>query len=198
MGVSRKVAGVIAGLGIAAGSLTCAATPAQAYPNDELTVVSTNVNIHPGYGCDSIGDRTAVEKENGCWLGDSVDGTLFRWDDNGGDLSRYNAAKTEIYHGSEMVAKVEWHPRGEKLWIYDTANDGDAIFASLGYSNPDPDNHVMSAQTTSDPVDVNVVDFDFTEHQQMVLYVWDKKRPANNGGSYDVGYDELNAHLIRS
>lgn len=193
----RKVAGVIAGLGIVTGSLTCAATPAQAYPNDELTILSTNVNVDPYRGCDSVGDLIAEEKEDGCWLGDAHDGTLFRWDGNY-KLNGYYAAKTEIYRNSEMLGKVEWHPRGEKLWIYDTANDGDTIYASVGYSNPDPDNHVMSAQPTSDPVDVNVVDFDFAEDQQIVIYVWDNKRPANNGGSYEIGYDELDAHLIRS
>jgi hypothetical protein len=71
-----------------------------------------------------------------------------------------------------MVAKVEFHPYDELLWVYDTRNDGDGVYVepcagdirhcdSLGF---------YGAPGTSDPIDHRVVNFDLAEGT--LVHIW--------------------------
>lgn len=57
-----------------------------------------------------------------CTLWDEYDGTYFQHDQGG------KAARARIYSGNELVGKMEFHPRGEEIWVYDTKANGDAIY----------------------------------------------------------------------
>lgn len=95
------VLGVVASLGVAAG-------PASAYSPNPTTVVATrNTSDCP------------------CSIADTADGTFFEHDPGG------KAVKISLFDNGEMVAKVEFHPNGEYLWIYDTEGDGDSIYVTL-------------------------------------------------------------------
>jgi hypothetical protein len=50
---------------------------------------------------------------------------LFRWDAGG------IAVKIELHTSSGMVAKVEFHPYDEVLWVYDTRDDGDTVYVDV-------------------------------------------------------------------
>lgn len=71
------------------------------------------------------GNLSVFATANGCRINDSFDGTLFRKDAGGW------AVKFELYVGSTLVAKTEFHPYGERLLVYDTRDDCDTIYASL-------------------------------------------------------------------
>ena len=60
-----------------------------------------------------------------CSLSDTADGTNFEHDENG------TALKVQLFLSGAMVGKVEFHPYGEVLWVYDTRNDGDTIYARV-------------------------------------------------------------------
>ncbi|WP_117212096.1 hypothetical protein [Allorhizocola rhizosphaerae] len=86
------------------------AGPAQAYTNADLSA-------------------TEIRRETDtcpCSYPDPADGAFFQRDVGG------VAIKVEWrYPGRGMVAKAEWHPYGEVLWVYDTENDGDTIYVGL-------------------------------------------------------------------
>ncbi|GAA1140763.1 hypothetical protein GCM10009583_08480 [Ornithinicoccus hortensis] len=68
-----------------------------------------------------------------CTLWDEYDGTYFQHDQGG------KAARGRIYSGNELVGKMEFHPRGEEIWVYDTKANGDAIYWQIeldGYRGP--------------------------------------------------------------
>ncbi|WP_154402198.1 hypothetical protein [Ornithinimicrobium cavernae] len=60
-----------------------------------------------------------------CYLWDEYDGTYFQRDVGG------EAFRGRIYSGGELVGKVEFHPYGEKLWVYDTKANGDALYVTV-------------------------------------------------------------------
>lgn len=62
-----------------------------------------------------------------CWceLYDEWDGTFFQHDAGG------EAQKTRIYSGGQLVGKVEFHPYDEKVWVYDTVANGDALYVKV-------------------------------------------------------------------
>ena len=120
---SRVLAGTMAATFAAAGLASFGATPAQAAAK---STKATQVFTSKSKGCSSIGAHNAVKADDGkgCYLGDSADGTEFRWDSGG------KAAKLEVFKGSKMVGKVEFHPYSEHLWVYDTAADNDTIYVT--------------------------------------------------------------------
>lgn len=115
--IGRRIAGVAAGAGIAAASVVTMSTPAQAYsPDPEPDVHVKSTDDCPG--------------AEGCTPGDVIDGTYFK-DDNGGQ-----AVKIGLWDSGNYVGKVEYHPYGEHLYVYDNHNDGDAIYTTLTHYLP--------------------------------------------------------------
>jgi hypothetical protein len=97
-------------------------TPAEAYSPDPTSSFA-EVYTTSGGGCYRVeGTLTVSVRSTGCWLGDSVDGTIFRWDDGA------FACKIEFRVNGALIAKFEFHPFDEQLWLYDTRNDGDTIY----------------------------------------------------------------------
>jgi hypothetical protein len=95
------------------------ATPANAY--GALTFKYARVDTD---NCKRLSGTLPVSDQgNGCFLDDPFDDTFFLKDAGG------VAIKVEVYSGGVMVAKTEFHPLGEELWIYDTRNDGDTVYA---------------------------------------------------------------------
>jgi hypothetical protein len=84
--------------------------------------------------CARIGGTLPIQTfPNGCALDDSWDGTFFQKDPGG------EAIKLELRDGNGLVAKVEWHPYGEQLWVYDTRSDGDTVYVDFYCDSDDPD-----------------------------------------------------------
>lgn len=115
MRVRRLIAGLAAGAGLVAGALLGPATMAQAYS--------------PNPSTDSYSYRTVdcpCSEDDFDALDDPFGGTTFSADDGG------TAVKVELYDDTDwFVGKVEFHPRGEHLRIYDTRNDDDTFYVSV-------------------------------------------------------------------
>jgi hypothetical protein len=123
------------------------------------------------------GDLPVKAFSNGCELDDEVDGTFFEKDAGG------IALKVVLSDSNGMVAKVEFHPYGEKLWVYDTRNDGDGIYVQL-YG---PNGHFTYGVTgTSDPIDYNVYDLNYPEGTLLYFDVTDDQ--AGNDVIYFDSY----------
>jgi hypothetical protein len=169
MRTRRLISGcILAVLAVAASAAFV--VPAQAYPDNALrsrfALVDTD-NCHK-----LAGQLTVIAQPAGCRLNDSADNTFFKKDAGG------RALKIELYLGNTMVGKVEFHPFGEKLWVYDTRNDNDTLYYEpiicvpggdctfgIGYSGADTD---------------NPVDFDLPEGSAVGILVWDDKNPLRN------------------
>jgi hypothetical protein len=143
------------------------AGPAQAYPDNALRVRWALVDTSNCHKID--GGLTVIAQPAGCRLNDSADNTFFKKDAGG------RALKIELYLGNTMVGKVEWHPFGEKLWVYDTRNDDDTLYYEpiicvpgrecsfgVGYSGANTD---------------NPVDFELPEGSAVGILVWDDTNP---------------------
>lgn len=160
-----SLTGLLAALGLAA-SLFVAANPAQAYVNSELSYKYAYVDT--GNCKRTAGTLTVVAYSNGCKLNDSADDTFFKKDPGG------IATKVEIYHKGRMVAKVEFHPYGEYLWVYDTANDSDTVYTSIEWNDGQwNDGGTHRAPGTSKVVEYKKVDLSMAEGSQVVFHVWD-------------------------
>ncbi|MEV4120611.1 hypothetical protein [Micromonospora sp. NPDC049645] len=114
-------AGIVAILAMV-GSVLFVPSSAQAYsPNPTVRWAQVDTD-----NCQRLaGNLTVVAQSDGCRINDSFDGTFFRKDPNG------VAIKVELYVGSTLVAKSEFHPYGEVLWAYDTRDDSDTIYTTL-------------------------------------------------------------------
>ncbi|RII17266.1 hypothetical protein DSC45_13980 [Streptomyces sp. YIM 130001] len=157
MGEKRRLTGLFAGAALVAGALVGTAAPAQAYSPDP-----TAHNYYRDTGkCPCSGGT----------LADPFDGTYFKRDAGG------TAVKMELLDGSWFVGKVEFHPSSEKLWIYDTKNDGDAFYvhASYTYKGKSHNLGTFSAPGTSAVVDHTVKDFDIPEGAYVDITVYDGK-----------------------
>lgn len=94
-----------------------------------------------------------------CYLGDDHDGTYFEKDIGG------QAYKGQIFSGGELVGKVEFHPRGEKLWLYDTKANGDALYVRVAWHGHTEFHKIPSGH--------KVVDLDIAEGTPVDITVWD-------------------------
>ena len=161
-------------------SFVTVASPAQAYGNLTLhwALVDTD-------DCRRLaGNLTVVAQAAGCRLNDSVDGTFFKKDAGG------TALKVQLHDGSGMVAKVEFHPYGEKLWVYDTRNDGDTVYfepficpvGGTCYFDVS-----YSAPGTSNAIDYDVFDFDVPEGSKFDLWMWDNADETDSLGTRHGG-----------
>jgi hypothetical protein len=114
-------------IGAAAGVMTLAALitgagPVQAYDPDPEARSAYVVTP----SCSATGELDVDEiTDTYCILNDSWDRTLFNRNDSG------RALKIQLHKGSAMVGKIEFHPLGEELWVYDTSNDGDTFYVTV-------------------------------------------------------------------
>ncbi|MCC8242756.1 hypothetical protein [Saccharothrix luteola] len=117
----RLAAGIITALAFT-GSFAFTTSNAQAYsPNPTVRWAQVDTG-----NCQRLsGTLTVVAQSDGCRINDPWDGTFFRKDAGG------IAIKVELYVGSTLVAKSEFHPYGEVLWAYDTRDDSDTIYTTL-------------------------------------------------------------------
>ncbi|MFE9771754.1 hypothetical protein ACFYOV_08810 [Streptomyces sp. NPDC005931] len=156
MNLGRRLTGLLAGAALAAGTaLFGAAAPAQAYsPNPAVSTYYRDTDTCP---C------------SGGTLTDPFDGTYFAHDAGG------LAVKMELNASGWFVGKVEFHPYDEKLWVYDTRNDGDGFEVTIGYSYGGSyhDLGTHAAPGTSEVVDVTVKDFDIPEGASVDISVYD-------------------------
>jgi hypothetical protein len=105
---------------------------------------------------------------SGGTLSDPFDGTYFAEDKGGG------AAKIELIKSGWFVAKVEFHPKVEKLWVDDTRNDGDTIHVEVAYRAGGRYHHrFASPPATSSVVDKRVINMDIPEGRSVSIDVYD-------------------------
>ncbi|WP_109472830.1 hypothetical protein [Ornithinimicrobium cavernae] len=77
---------------------------------------------------DGAWSSTEWRYTSGCWceLPDEWDGTYFQHDKGG------QAAKMRMYTADDRLAgKVEFHPYGEQVYVYDTLANSDAWYVQL-------------------------------------------------------------------
>lgn len=60
-----------------------------------------------------------------CYLWDEYDWTHFKHDAGG------KGARARFYSGSQLFGKMEFHPRNEEIWLYDTLPNNDAIYFQI-------------------------------------------------------------------
>jgi hypothetical protein len=148
------MAGVAVGVALTTGMLLAAtAVPAQAYsPNPSYVV-----------------DRAATSNCP-CHYSDPFDGTTFAKQDGYGI-----AVKFELWDSSgSYIGKTEFHPYGDKLWVYDTKNDGDSIYTTIEWWTPGIlHSHTYVPPGTSAVVDYAVEDLDIPEDTRVDIYIWD-------------------------
>jgi hypothetical protein len=139
-------------------------SPAQAYDNLDTSFAEVDTD-----NCDRLnGSLNVIEFPAGCRLNDSADDTFFLKDAGG------EAAKIEVYlRNGPMVGKVEFHPYGERLLIYDTRNDGDSIYVRLCIVACVTPPFCYGVTGTSNPIDVNAVGFDIAEGKLLRVEVYD-------------------------
>lgn len=113
MRIRRKVTGLVAGAGLVAGSLLALGAPAQAYSPDP-----------------SITAHTRATGSCPCSISDVIDGTYFAKDPGGAAL------KLDMRAKGRYIGKLEFHPLGEKLWLYDNWADGDTVYYRVRYKLP--------------------------------------------------------------
>jgi hypothetical protein len=106
-----------------------AASPAQAYnlksliDNTKYAVVNTSTS-----SCTKDGGTLTVVYDSGsdsCFLNDTWDDTYFEKDVGG------KALKVEVRAGGGLLGKVEFHPLGEHLWVYDLVDDDDTFYVEV-------------------------------------------------------------------
>jgi hypothetical protein len=161
MSVSGRFTGLLTAMAAAGALLAGATAPAQAY--------SPNPTMHTYYydtdNCPCSGGN----------LTDPFDNTYFAYD--AGAL----AVKMELLSGGAFVGKVEFHPNDEKLWVYDTRNDGDSFYVTIGYSSGGS-YHSLGTVTppgTDKVVDLTVKDYDIPEGAFVDISVYDNAGPSD-------------------
>lgn len=167
---------------VLATALVGAGAPASAYGT--LNVRSAMVATTSSANCARLPGSTTgsqalpiIRQSNGCRLNDPFDDTVFLWDSGG------EAMKVEFRNGGAYVAKFEYHPADNKLWIYDTANDGDTIYVVVHVSDPWGEPHdaigPLGVTGTSAVVDLRVVQLNITEGWQLFFNFYDNANNSN-------------------
>ncbi|MCX3060254.1 hypothetical protein [Streptomyces beihaiensis] len=153
MRATRRLAGLLTAASAALAALVgTAAAPAQAYsPDPDVKAIYRDTDYCP------------------CSLSDPFDGTYFAHDAGG------YAVKLELRENGWYVGKVEFHPYGEKLWVYDTKNDGDTFYVHVTYSYDGTTHNLGTyhAPGTSAVVDKTVKDFSIPEGAYVDISVYD-------------------------
>ncbi|MBC9712785.1 hypothetical protein H9Y04_09390 [Streptomyces sp. TRM66268-LWL] len=164
-GIARRAAGLLSGAALTATALIGTSGPAQAYGTNP-------VPDHFTYDTDTC-------PCSGGNLTDPFDGTYFEYDAGG------RAQKVELYSGDWFIGKVEFHPSSEKLWIYDTRNDGDTFYVKATYrhNGTTHDLGTFSAPGTSAVMDYTVKDFDLPEGSGVIFWLYDESGERDYFGS---------------
>ncbi|MFJ4717243.1 hypothetical protein [Streptomyces sp. NPDC088785] len=156
---ARRRAALAAALLSVAGPLAALpAAPARAYsPDPAVTAVYRDTGTCP---C------------RGGALTDPFDGTTFARDPGG------YAVKLELTRGSSFVGKVEFHPDGERLRVYDTKNDHDTFYVHVTYTDHRAvhDLGTYTPPGTAAVADRTVKDFDIPEGAGVDIAVYDDAR----------------------
>ena len=155
MSITGRIVRLAAGAAFTAAALLATAAPGQAYsPNPEFHAYYYDTDTCPCSG----GDLT-----------DPFDDTYFAKDAGG------LAVKMELISSGAFVGKVEFHPYDEKLWVYDTANDGDTYYVKVGYSSGGTYHNVgtFSPPGTTAVLDHEVEDLDIPEGAYVDVSVYD-------------------------
>ncbi|MEV5612077.1 hypothetical protein [Streptomyces sp. NPDC052225] len=156
MRATRRLAGLFSTAALAVGALLgAAAVPAQAYsPNPAVSSYYRDTD-----GCPCSGGT----------LDDPFDGTYFAYDAGG------YAVKLELNQGGSFVGKVEFHPNDEKLWVYDTKNDGDTFYVQISYTSGGTTHNLgtVTAPGTDAVMDYVVKDYDIPEGAYVDISVYD-------------------------
>lgn len=154
MRVRHRMVGVAAGVALTTGALlTATALPAQAYSPDP----SPTVSFRDTDNCP-------------CSLSDPFDGTYFEYEAGG------EAVKIELRDsGGSYIAKTEFHPYGDQLWVYDTSNDGDTVYTEAMWydSSGNLQDRLYGPPGTSNVVDYEVESLAVPEGNTVWLYVYD-------------------------
>ncbi|MEV3858092.1 hypothetical protein AB0J38_27640 [Streptomyces sp. NPDC050095] len=152
----RRLGALFAGAALATTALLATGTaPAQAYgPNPKVSAYYRDTAHCP---C------------SGGTLTDPFDGTYFAKDPGG------YAVKLELNQGGSFIGKVEFHPNDERLWVYDTKNDGDAFYVHLSYTAGGTTHNLgtYTAPGTTAVLDKLVKDFDIPEGAGVDISVYD-------------------------
>ncbi|MDQ0958464.1 hypothetical protein QFZ66_002342 [Streptomyces sp. B4I13] len=151
----KRCTGLLAGAALGAAALFATAAPAQAYsPNPTFRAYYYDTDACPCSG----GNLT-----------DPFDNTYFANDAGG------YAVKMELTASGSFVGKVEFHPNDEKLWVYDTANDGDTYYVRVSYTFGGTTHTLgtFSPPGTSAVLDYEVEDFDLPEGAYVDISVYD-------------------------
>ena len=152
---------------LAFGSVTSSVGSAQAF--GELT--AKHAVVTTAAGCDTIaaGLPHATEVSGGCMLYDSADDTYFKMQAGG------TGVKGQLHNSSGMVAKVEFHPLGDQLWVYDTKNDGDSIYVVLRWNlgSRSGGSGVITPPGTNEVVEWDIYALDIPEGAYVSATVYD-------------------------
>ncbi|GGS11418.1 hypothetical protein GCM10010221_04590 [Streptomyces parvus] len=150
---NRAIASLAATASAAATVVAMTATPANAY--GDLPVV----------GRESTGTDYCP-----CRYNDMIDGTYFHKDVGGTGF--------KVIHGNasrHAVAKVEFHPYDEILYVYDVKNDGDTLYYKVSYEGDGGKWGLYAAPSTSNVIDIRKVNLDIPEGRRVTVTVYDDK-----------------------
>ncbi|MFD9846563.1 hypothetical protein [Streptomyces parvus] len=150
---NRAIASLAATASAAATVVATTATPANAY--GDLPVV----------GRESTGTDYCP-----CRYNDMIDGTYFHKDVGGTGF--------KVIHGNasrHAVAKVEFHPYDEILYVYDVKNDGDTLYYKVSYEGDGGKWGLYAAPSTSNVIDIRKVNLDIPEGRRVTVTVYDDK-----------------------
>lgn len=150
------------------------ASPAAAYNNGNIHSHHAIIDTDDAADCRVMfsnfpSGRYIYEDGSQCVFPDlpgQADGTYFVQQPNG------EAAKYELHTtDGTLLAKVEFHPYDEELWVYDTENDGDTIYVT--FSDGEDIQQLVSPPGTSRGIDTEIVDFDIPEGRDVTVRVFD-------------------------
>lgn len=122
MNILRRVLSAVVGVLLAFGATQFAtAERAEAFTfNDDSYLVHSSVDLN---GCTwRFGGLSFDDRGGYCYEYDTADSTYFYKEDD------KRAYKVELVSNSKLGAKLECHPSTNKIWVYDTLNDGDGIY----------------------------------------------------------------------
>ncbi|OSC70250.1 hypothetical protein B5180_25170 [Streptomyces sp. BF-3] len=150
---NRAIASLAATASAAATVVALTATPAKAYSDPPV-----------------VGDEYVPTDYCPCRFNDNIDGTYWHKDVGGAGI--------KIIHGNASrheVAKVEFHPLDEILYVYDVKNDGDTLYYKVSYEGDGGRWGLYVAPSTSNVIDIRKVNLDIPEGRLVTVTVYDDK-----------------------